>query len=98
MSHDSENLAYKDEQLRTQARLKPRRVPEAEWSDHDREWMAKGTLHNRRASRRKLRDTRFTKHRGFGGHLKNSSKAPEFKIGTNHERHAERQRVRGGRS
>ena len=75
-------------------RAAPRRVPEEAWDDHDKLMMEKGTAMNRKAFRRKFRDPRPTKKRGFRGHRQNAHELPEFVAGTNHERHQARRKLK----
>lgn len=86
-------MSYKDDQEMTRMKMKPRRVPEEEYDDHDRLFMSKSTAYNRKQQRRKFRDSKYTK-KGFKGHAKNKHQTPDFVAGTNHERHVARREQR----
>lgn len=87
-------MSYKDQQELARQKMKPRIVPEDEWDDHDREFMSKGTGYNRKYRRRKLRDSNYTKKRGFKGHKNNPHQVSGFKLGMNHERYLARRKIR----
>lgn len=87
-------MSYKDEQEMYRRKSRPRIVPEDEWDEHDRLFMSKGKMFNRRHLRRKFRDHDFTRKKGFKGHAKNKHQVPDFVEGTNHERHLMRRKLR----
>lgn len=61
-------MSYKDMQEHYRIKSRPRMVPEEEWDDHDREFMKKTTIYNRKRRRSKLSDPKFTKyHEGEPG-------------------------------
>lgn len=69
-------MNYKIQQQITRMKLRPRTVPSQEYDDHDKEFMDKTSIYNRKRQREKLRDKRFTKKgynfgRKIGGHQDN---------------------------
>lgn len=56
-------MSYKDSQEIARMKMKPRIVHADEWDDHDKLFMSKQALYNRKVRRQKIHDPKFTKKR-----------------------------------